>query len=107
MCHERSTKVERCYGKDEGRPLGAAFQEEASNRPRLRRLRGGVVNAGGKGGAQTTSGRCQGEERKRSAVDGSKEPDVVDTRGAANLWAKPAGDLSTAPAATGLEAAGP
>jgi len=65
------------------------------------------VNAGGKGVAQTTSGKCQGDERKRSAVDGSKEPDVVDTRGAANLGDKPAGDLSTAPAATGREAAGP
>jgi hypothetical protein len=52
VCHERSTKVERCYGKDEGRPLGAAFQEEAANRPRLLRLRGVVVNAGGKGVAE-------------------------------------------------------
>ena len=102
MCHERSAKVERCYGKDEGRPLGAAFQEEASNRPRLLRLRGVVVSAGGKGVAEITSGRAQGDERKRTAADVSKKPDVVETRGASNLWDEPAGHLSTAQAATGI-----
>ena len=93
---------ERCYGKDEGRPLEAAFQEEASNRPQLLRLRGVVVSVGGKGVAETRSGRAQGDERKRTAVDVSKTPDVVETRGASNLWEEPAGDLSTAQAAPGI-----
>jgi hypothetical protein len=61
-----------------------------------------VVNAGGKGVAETTSGRFQGAERKRTAEDVSKKPDVVETRGASNLWDEPAGDLRTAPAATGI-----
>ena len=47
--------MERCYGKDKGRSLGAAFQEEAPNRPRLLRLRDVAV---------ITSGRVQGDERK-------------------------------------------
>jgi len=49
-----------------------------------------------------TSGKFQGEERKRTAEDVSKKPDVVETRGAANFWDKPAGDLSTAQVATGI-----
>jgi len=61
-----------------------------------------VVNAGGKGVAQTTLGRVQGDERKRTAADVSKKPDVVETRGASNLWDEPAGDLNTAQAATGI-----
>ena len=94
--------MERCCGKDEGRSLGAAFQEEASNRPRLLRLRGVVVNAGGKGVAETMSGRAQGDERKRTAADVSKKLDVVETRGASNLWEKLAGNLGTAQVATGI-----
>jgi hypothetical protein len=34
----------RCCGEDEGRPLGAAFQREASNRPLLLRPKGVVVS---------------------------------------------------------------
>jgi hypothetical protein len=63
------------------------------------------VNAGGNGVAQTPSGRSQGNERKRTAEDVSKKPDVGETRGAANLWEEPAGTLSTAQAAIGIEAA--
>lgn len=60
------------------------------------------MNAGGKGVAATTSGKFQGDERKRTAEDVSKKPDVVETRGASNLWEESAGDLSTAQAATGI-----
>lgn len=65
------------------------------------------VNAGGKGVAETTSGRVQGDEGKGTAEDVSKKPDVGGTRGASNLWEASAGDLRTALAATGLEAAWP
>ena len=48
VCHEH-TKLRkqlsvRNYTKDEGRPLGAALQEEASNHLKLRRLRALVVS---------------------------------------------------------------
>jgi hypothetical protein len=43
--------VKRCCGEDEGRPLGVAFQEEASNHPLLLRLRDVVVSERGKGAA--------------------------------------------------------
>ena len=60
------------------------------------------MNAGGKGVAEITSGRVQGDERKRAAEDVAKKPDGVETRGAANLWEEPVGHLSTAQAATGI-----
>ena len=60
------------------------------------------MNAGGKGVALITSGKFQGDERKRTAEDVSKKPDVVETRGASNFWDKPSGNLITAQAATGI-----
>ena len=44
MCHEAWLEARRCCGEDEGRSLGAVFQEMASNRPLLLRLRGVVVS---------------------------------------------------------------
>jgi len=49
--------------KDEGRPLGAAFQEEASNHPELLWLRVVVMSVRGKG-MVNMSGMDQGDERK-------------------------------------------
>ncbi|MCG5531226.1 hypothetical protein LRD18_10170 [Halorhodospira halochloris] len=40
-----------CCIQDEGRPLGAAFQEEAPNHPKLLRLRAVVVSVGEKAGS--------------------------------------------------------
>lgn len=72
MCHERLAVVRRCYGEDEGGPLEAACQEEASNRPLLLRLRDVVVSELGKGAGMTASGAYQGDERKRTVDDVSK-----------------------------------
>ena len=48
VCHEhtklRKQPSVRNYTKDEGGPLGAALQEEASNHLKLRRLRALVVS---------------------------------------------------------------
>ena len=41
----------RCFIKDEGRPLGVGFQEQASNHHKLRELRASVVSVDGKGGS--------------------------------------------------------
>jgi len=49
--------------KDEGRSLGAAFQEEASNHPELLWLRVMVMSVRGKG-MVNMSGMDQGDERK-------------------------------------------
>ena len=46
----RNSVRERCFTKDEGRPLEVGLQEQASNRPKLQRLRVFVVSVEGKGG---------------------------------------------------------
>jgi len=43
---------ERCFIKDEGRPLEVGLQERTSNHHKLRRLRAFVVSVDGKGGAR-------------------------------------------------------
>jgi hypothetical protein len=48
-------------GKDEGRPLGAGLQGQASNHPKRLLLRVVVVNVVGKGG-KDPSGRNQKDE---------------------------------------------
>jgi transposase InsO family protein len=55
VCYERAfrwNRWERCFIRDEGRPLGVGLQEQASNHPKLRRSRAAVVSVGGKGGAR-------------------------------------------------------
>jgi len=50
--------------RDEGGPLGAAVQAEASNHHKLRRSRAGVVSVVGKGAAMIASGVRHGDECK-------------------------------------------
>jgi putative transposase len=53
-CERHRSHLERwrCFTGDEGRPLEVGLQEQASNRHELHRLRVGVVNVAGKGGAR-------------------------------------------------------
>jgi hypothetical protein len=54
VCHERLPRDgERSCGEDEGRPLEAAFQREASNRPLLLRPKGVVVSEWVKGASRS------------------------------------------------------
>lgn len=48
----RRKRLERCFTKDEGGPLGVSLQERAPNRHKLRELRAFVVSVAGKGGAR-------------------------------------------------------
>ena len=67
MCHERTLKYKlsvcNCI-KDEGRPLGAGLQEQASNRLKLHWLRVIVVSVKEKARQKTVSGVSQGDECK-------------------------------------------
>jgi hypothetical protein len=49
----------RCFTKDEGGPLEAGLQEQASNRLKLRGLRALVVSVEGKGGARLRQVRIE------------------------------------------------
>jgi len=51
-----------CYTRDEGRPLGAAMQVEASNHLKLPWPKATVVNVKAKAEATTSAGKCYGDE---------------------------------------------
>ena len=58
--------------RDEGRPLGAGLQEQASNHLKLHRLRVSVVSVKEKARQKTVSGKDQGDECKRTTDEVSK-----------------------------------
>jgi len=58
--------------KDEGGPLRAGLQEQASNHLKLLWSKALVVSVEGKGMAKTVSGEDQGDERKRTIDEVSK-----------------------------------
>ena len=51
MAENEGAIAPRSRTRDEGRPLGAGLQEQASNYPKLLRSRAVVVSVGGKGTA--------------------------------------------------------
>jgi hypothetical protein len=57
---------------DEGRPLGAGLQEQASNRLKLLWSRARVVSVKEKAWHRIMSGEVQGDERKRTTDEVSK-----------------------------------
>jgi len=58
--------------KDEGRPLGAGLQEQASNHLKLLWSKAMVVSVEEKAWQKTVSGMDQGDERKRTIDEVSK-----------------------------------
>jgi hypothetical protein len=58
--------------KDEGGPLGAGLQEQASNHLKLLWSRAMVVSVKEKAWHKTVSGKDQGDERKRTTDEVSK-----------------------------------
>jgi len=65
--------VARNYARDEGGPLGAGLQEQASNHLKLHRSRAVVVSVKEKSGQRILAGKHQGDERKRTADEVSKQ----------------------------------
>ena len=61
-CH---ISVRNCT-KDEGRPLGAGLQEQASNHLKLLWSKARVVSVEEKSRPKTAAGMTQGDERKRT-----------------------------------------
>ena len=104
MRHERLRLIKRCYSKDEGRPLGVAFQKEALNRPLLLRPNDcGSEQSGSSGADEPRLGMNQGDERKRTADDVSRSIlDVVETGVASFLREQSARRLITARMTTGI-----
>jgi len=58
--------VPRSRAEDEGRPLGAGLQEQASNHLKLLWSKAMVVSVGEKSRPKTAAGMTQRDERKRT-----------------------------------------
>ncbi len=96
----------RCRGEDEGRPLGAAFQREAPNRPLLLRSKDVVVSEWGKAAARPRKVRIEEMSERKPPLDVSKIVGVVETGGDASCREQGLrGILVTAQTTTGIKAA--
>lgn len=97
--------VQPCCVSDEGRPLEAAVQAEASNHRKLRRLRAGVVSVTEK----AEPGFCQVGIKETNESEPPmtcrKRIGVVKTEGESLLRDESGGCLFIAWAAAGMEAA--
>jgi transposase len=69
----------RCCGEDEGRPLGVAFQKEASNRPLLLRPKGVVVSEWETAAARPRQVSVEEMSESEPLSDVSKRTNVVKT----------------------------
>ncbi len=81
------------------------MQEQAPNRRELLRSRAGVVSVTGKGAALIASGAGRQDERNRTADEVSKDNGDVETGTLTLARDGPRGNLFTAAAASGMEAA--
>ena len=92
--------------KDEGRPFGVGFQEQASNHSKLLRSRAVVVSVGVRARGDTP-GRWESGRRTQVNLCRLVETNIcaVETRGVSDLWDRSVGNLATGQAAAGVEEA--
>ena len=92
--------------RDEGRPLGAGDQEQASNHCELLPLRAVVVSVAGKGGTRSRQVRSGETSASEPLMTCRNSQDGVETRGKVVAPGMSSGGaLNLARAAPGLEAA--
>lgn len=101
----RKPSVQPCCTRDEGGPLGAAVQAEASNHPLLLPSREVVVSELGKGGAGPCQVRTVESNVSEPLRTCRKRRDDVKTGGESLLRDQSGGHLSTAQMASGMKAA--
>ena len=101
----RKSSVQPCCARDEGRPLGAAVQAEASNHPLLLPSREVVVSGLGKGRARSCQVWTVESNASELLMKCRKRRDVVKTGGESLLREESGGHLFTAQMATGMKAA--
>ena len=95
----------RCFTKDEGRPLEAGLQEQASNHHKLRKLRVSVVSVAGKGGARFRQVRLKETNGSEPLMTCRKVQNDVKTGREWLARDKVGGYLITAQLASGMKAA--
>ncbi len=101
----RKPSVQPCCTRDEGRPLEAAVQAEASNHPLLLPSREVVVRELGKGRARPGQVRTVESNASEPLMKCRKRRDGVKTGGESLPRDQSGGNLSTAQAASGMKAA--
>jgi len=101
----RKPSVQPCCTRDEGRPLEAAVQAEASNHPLLLPSREVVVRELGKGRARPGQVRTVESNASEPLMKCRKRRNGVKTEGESLPREECGGDLSTARTASGIEAA--
>ncbi|WP_308368213.1 MULTISPECIES: reverse transcriptase domain-containing protein [unclassified Microbulbifer] len=99
------SSVQPCCTRDEGGPLGAAVQAEASNHLLLLHLKGVVVSEYGKGRSRTGQVRAVKSNASEPLMTCRKRRDDVKTGGKSLTRDKSGRNLSTAQAASGIKAA--
>lgn len=101
----RKPCVQPCCTSDEGRPLEAAVQAEASNHPLLLRLRGAVVSELGKGRARSGQVRTVESNASEPLMRCRKRRNDVKTGGLSLTRDQSGRNLFTAQMASGIKAA--
>ena len=101
----RKPSVQPCCTRDEGRPLEAAVQAEASNHPLLLHSRDVVVSELGKGRAGPCQVRTVESNASEPLMTCRKRRNGVKTGGESLLRDKSGRHLSTAQMASGMKAA--
>jgi len=101
----RKSSVQLCCTRDEGRPLEAAVQAEASNRPLLLRSRDVVVSELGKGPARRDQVRTVESNESEPLLTCRKRRDDVETGGESLLRDKSGRCLIMAQTASGMKVA--
>jgi hypothetical protein len=96
---------ERCFTKDEGGPLEAGLQEQASNRLKLRGSRALVVSVDGKGGARLRQVRVEETNASEPLMTCRKVSNDVETGNELRARDKVGRSLQTAQSASGMKAA--
>lgn len=104
-CNRRTLGRKQCFTKDEGRPLEAGLQEQASNRLKLRGSRALVVSVDGKGGARLRQVRIEETNASEPLMTCRKVSSDVETGNELRARDKVGGSLQTAQSASGMKAA--
>ena len=91
--------------RDEGWPLGAGLQGQASSRPKLPRSRAWVVNVVGKVAARLRQARIEETNASEPLMTCRNQINDVETRFAVWAWDKSKMSLFSAWAASGMEVA--
>ena len=104
MTVKSKVKLQSCRSEDEGRPLGVALQEEASNRLKELWSRATVLSVQGKAGEYRSGELFRGEEHE-SHMRRREIPRTVKSGTLSLFREECGGNLNTAHMAVGVDAA--